>query len=442
MSKKINLHLDILGAGPAGLGVGYFAKKNKIPVSIYELSNRVGGNCKTIIKGDFRYDTGAHRLHDKHHYVTSEIKTLLGNELSKINVPSKIFHKGSLIDFPLNVTNLVENLCPQDLLKIGFENIMNIFKRSRGVTTFKQLAYQNYGKTLSELFLINYTQKLWGCSANILDPSISGSRLKNLTFTSLIKTLITDRSDSSHLDGSFFYPQYGFGTIFDKMSEFIGLGNIVLNSKITKLKHDGNKINEIQYNGKDFVEPGVVINTLPINILVDIFDPSPPAEVINTLNAIEFRDVRLCIIYLDVPKFSDNASIYFPESKFIFNRIYEPKNRSLMMAPKNKTCIVVETSNKRGEFSLSDKKYFKTIESSLIEEGLIRKSEIFDYEVGHIPNAYPVLKVGAYKKIKTALSYFSSFDNHILHGRNAEFKYIHTHDILSKSKAIIDNIAI
>ena len=113
-----------------------------------------------------------------------------------------------------------------------------------------------------------------------------------------------------------------------------------------------------------------------------------------------------------------------------------------MMAPKNKTCIVVETSNKRGELSLSDKEYFNTIESSLIEEGLIRKGEIFDYEVGHIPNAYPVLKVGAYKKIKTALSYFSSFENHILHGRNAEFKYIHTHDILSKSKAIIDNIAV
>ena len=438
MSINPKLRLDILGAGPAGLGVGYFAKKNNIPLSIYESSNQVGGNCKTIVKSDFRYDTGAHRFHDKNNYITSEVKTLLGSELLKINVPSKIFHKGDLIDFPLNVTNLVENLHLQDLLKIGFENIMNIFRRSRDVATFKELAYQNYGKTLSELFLINYTQKLWGCSANTLDPSISGNRLKNLNLVSLVKQIIYSSFDSAHLDGSFYYPKYGFGTIFDKMSEYIRMENIFVNSKITKLKHDGKKINEIQYNGKSSIQPGIVINTLPINMLVDIFDPSPPARVINALNTIEFRDVRLCIIYLDVPKFSDNASIYFPESKFIFNRIYEPKNRSLLMAPENKTCIVVESSNKRGELSLSDKEYYNAIESSLIEEGLIRKGQIFDHDVGYIPNAYPILKVGIQKKIKTALSYFSSFDNHILHGRNAEFEYIHTHDLLKKSKKIID----
>ena len=103
MYKNNYQRLDILGAGPAGLGVGFFAKKKRIPVSIYELSNRVGGNSKTITKGDFRYDTGAHRLHDKHPMVTSLIKELLGKDLMKIDAPSKIYHKGRLIDFPLNI---------------------------------------------------------------------------------------------------------------------------------------------------------------------------------------------------------------------------------------------------------------------------------------------------------------------------------------------------
>ena len=66
MLKNNFSQIDVLGAGPAGLGVGYYAKKYGIPISIFELSTGVGGNSRTITNGQFRYDTGAHRLHNKH----------------------------------------------------------------------------------------------------------------------------------------------------------------------------------------------------------------------------------------------------------------------------------------------------------------------------------------------------------------------------------------
>ena len=61
--KDIN-KIHIIGGGPAGLGIGYYANKQNIDVSIFEASESIGGNCKTLIDGDFRYDTGAHRFHD------------------------------------------------------------------------------------------------------------------------------------------------------------------------------------------------------------------------------------------------------------------------------------------------------------------------------------------------------------------------------------------
>ena len=73
--------IDIIGGGPAGLSVGYYAKKIGMNVTIYESTSLIGGNCKTIIDGKFRYDTGAHRLHDKDSIVTNEIKSLLGDSL-------------------------------------------------------------------------------------------------------------------------------------------------------------------------------------------------------------------------------------------------------------------------------------------------------------------------------------------------------------------------
>ena len=74
-----------------------------LPVSI-------GGNCKTIIDGEFRYDTGAHRLHDKDSTVTNEIKSLLGDSLLKVSSPVKYILRGDLLIF-------------QSILKILFSNL-------------------------------------------------------------------------------------------------------------------------------------------------------------------------------------------------------------------------------------------------------------------------------------------------------------------------------
>ena len=70
---------------------------------------------------------------------------------------------------------------------------MTIFHNNHNPRNFKELASNNYGKTLSNLFLINYTEKLWGEQATNLDASISGGRLKNLELYSILKNLIFNK---------------------------------------------------------------------------------------------------------------------------------------------------------------------------------------------------------------------------------------------------------
>jgi len=85
--NKTDTNFTILGAGPAGLGVGYFAKKNGLSFTIYEGSDRVGGNCITLRHGDFLFDSGAHRLHNKDPEITQEIQTLHGNDKDSARAP-------------------------------------------------------------------------------------------------------------------------------------------------------------------------------------------------------------------------------------------------------------------------------------------------------------------------------------------------------------------
>ena len=65
--SKINKNktIHILGGGPAGMSAAYYAHKNKCNYHLYEASNQVGGNAKTLNFDNFLIDTGAHRLHDK-----------------------------------------------------------------------------------------------------------------------------------------------------------------------------------------------------------------------------------------------------------------------------------------------------------------------------------------------------------------------------------------
>ena len=123
-----------------------------------------------------------------------------------------------MINFPLEFSNIFQMLNYSQLGKIFMENIISRIKIKHTAGNFKDLAYQYYGKTLSNLFLINYTEKLWGDYSYNLDPTISGNRLKNLNLMTVINSIYKNKSmDVEHLDGSFYYPIEGFGDIFESI---------------------------------------------------------------------------------------------------------------------------------------------------------------------------------------------------------------------------------
>ena len=91
--------IHILGGGPAGLSTGYYAQKNGLDFTIYEAGSEPGGNCHTLRLGDFLFDTGAHRVHDKDAELTDEIRNMLGDDLFEVSAPSEIYSEGSFFDF-------------------------------------------------------------------------------------------------------------------------------------------------------------------------------------------------------------------------------------------------------------------------------------------------------------------------------------------------------
>ena len=437
-------HITVLGGGPAGLAVGYYAKLNHLPFSIYEANGFIGGNCITWKQGDFLFDSGAHRFHDKNQEITQEVKKLLGKELKKINSPSQIYYDNNLIDFPLSPLNIIQKFGLWFSIKTGIELVLSRLKKPVN-TNFENFAIYTYGRTIASYFLLNYSEKLWGAPCYQLSPSISGKRLQGLDLkTFLTEACLGSRKKVEHLDGLFYYPQKGIGRLSEKLGEFCGEANILKTSKITKIFHENRKIQAIEINHNQVIETHEVVSTLPLSITVQLMDPIASEDALLAAQNLRFRNLILVALFLNVESITQNASIYFPDRTIPFTRVYEPKNRSLEMCPLGKTSLVAEIPCQKGDqlWKLKDDQLVRLVTAYFIQAGWFKDETILDAKVVRINHAYPILELGYEEKVHKINAFLQQFDNLKTSGRNGKFVYAHFHDMMKFGKEVIEDYLI
>ncbi|MFP4081636.1 MAG: FAD-dependent oxidoreductase [Candidatus Aminicenantes bacterium] len=432
--------ISILGGGPAGLALGFYAKKSGIPFVIYEASSRLGGISVTLKHGDFLYDSGAHRLHDKDEEVMLDLKEILGEELKHIDMPSQIYDHGQFIDFPLSPLNLMRNLGLLTFFKAGLEVLTGKF-RSRGPQrNFAEFAVNTYGKTVAEKFLMNYSEKLWGLPSDGLSVGIAAKRMKGLDLkTFLMEAFLGSKVKTRHLDGAFYYPDRGIGEISQALAEYCGEENIAKNAKVTKIVHDHQKIQAIEINDREMRETDFVISTLPIDHVVRMMEPPLPEKALSSANHFKYRNVVLVALFLRRASVTEAATIYFPDPEIPFTRIYEPKNRSPYMSPPERTSLVAELPCNPDHklWGLEDKELIQMVSPRLIQMEWIKAEDIIGTSVYRIDHAYPTLELGFEENLKTLSAYLAPFKNIKISGRNGRFYAVHIHDVMRWGKDII-----
>lgn len=437
--------LTILGGGPAGLAAGYYAKKAGLTFTLYEASQRVGGNCTTLKHGNFAFDTGAHRFHDKDTEVTREIQGLLGTELERLQVPSQIYYQGKLIDFPLSPLNLIKNLGAITSAKAGLELLNSRLTGRKLEQSFASFAIYTYGKTIANSFLLNYSEKLWGVSCEQLSPNVAGRRLKGLDLkTFLIEAILGRRAKIEHLDGLFYYPKSGIGAIPQKLENFCGQENVKKNSKITKVLHNFKQIQALQVNCGGSITVDKVISTIPLTVLLEVMEPKPSVEVLEAAQALRYQNLILVAIFINENFITRNASVYFPESKFPFTRVSEPKNRSITMSPHNQTSLIAEIpcTPDNELWMLDDKTLVELVTSNLSQIGWCGKDKIVDTSIVRLQCAYPILESSYERNLNTIADFLVNFDNLKISGRNGKFTYSHIHDVMRFGKEAVTDFVL
>lgn len=434
--------LCIIGGGLAGIAAGFYAHRAGIPFRLFEGANRLGGACITFVRGGFAFDSGAHRLHNKDPQTTWDAVSLLGDDLLRVDVPSAIYDDGRFIPFPFDLADLLGHVGPGAVLR-GAADLLKARVSLRPVKCFEDAAVRRYGRTVAQRFLLNYTQKLWGVPCGQLVPELTGGRLRGLDLREMLRGTLRASGGPAHLEGEFYYPRAGIGMLTDALVFACGESPLATGSQVTKVLHDGRCITGIVVGGNQTVETKELISTIPLDCLVRVLDPPLAHASLDAASALTYRHVILVALFLDEPSITHAATVYFPDWRFPFTRVVEPRNRSSFMSPPGQTSLLAEIPCDEASalWTAADEALVALIQDHLEEIGWVRPDRVVGTAVERMRRAYPVVSLEARDAVTAIAADLGRLKGLHLLGRNGAFHYAWIHNLMHDARVVISRIS-
>lgn len=480
------MNIVIIGAGPAGLSCAYhLLKKNKkLNVTILEECSSVGGISKTIQYHGNRMDLGGHRFFTKNEDVLKmwlDVLPLQGrpayddlilhtdknyegkadpekkNEVMLIrNRISRIYYHHKFFDYPVNLNlNTIRNMGFFTTFKCGLSYLKSsIFKKEE--SNLENFYINRFGRELYGMFFEGYTTKLWGRTPSEIDSSWGNQRVKGISIMKVLQDYymrlfhIQNKNKETSLIDSFYYPKYGPGQFYEVLAtkvEKMG-GKILLNRKVTKIKKNRSKIQNVFYiedGHQKSLNCDILVSSMPIKDLLENMNSVPKnvLEVGSHLPYREFITIGVLVPYLNlkntmnIPTIHHNIPdnwIYIQDTSVHMGRVQFFNNWSPYMVkdPIHTMWIGLEYFCSEGDpfWNKSDEQLKKLAKKELKQMGFY-DGKIMDSVVCRVRKAYPAY-FDSYEHIDVVRSYLNTVENLYCIGRNGTHSYNNMdHSILS-----------
>ena len=433
----------IIGAGPAGLAAAMKFSENGRDFLVIEKSGSVGGLAKTyeFEEADlvFRTDNGPHRFFSKNPYLYSFIEGLIRERWIEVRRQTRQFIAGKFYDYPVNPAQALMNIGPKKALRMmadyGAARIRyGILKKP--VRNFEDHIVANFGRTLGEFNMINYTEKIWGVPAGTIHADWAVQRIKGLSVGFLMRAA-WDRAKGAvatkplrTLVDSFYYPEYGSGLVYETIAEKLAEGGnpVICDARPTKIRHEQGRVVAVTIEtggGETEIAPRYLIESVPPGEFLALLDPAPPLEILRAAEKMRYRDQAYLFLTFDIDRITGDQWIYFPEKDIPFGRVSEMKNFSAKMSPPGKTSLLVEFFCFEGDgiWNMEKEALTELTMHHLVRLGFCKRDDLRrSYHIRQ-KKVYPIYDVGYRPYVDAVRSYLDSFENLRCIGRPGRFRY-------------------
>jgi len=432
----------IIGAGPAGLACAMELSKARKDFIVLEKSSQVGGLSKTYSFTEpdgltFYTDNGPHRFFSRNPYLYSFIEEIIGEEWIKVRRRTRQYIDGKFYDYPLNLRQALSNMGAAKSFQMGCHYVWarllyGVFRKP--IRTFEDYAIGNFGKSLAEFNILNYTEKIWGVPANEIHPDWAAQRIMGLSVGSILSAAIRRvlhqeaRTPTSLVD-VFYYPSRGTGLIYESI--------------LAKIRKQGYQVHlNANTTGVEFLENGKIqvgvtldgeqvsitcahlVQSIPITQFVPMMKPPAPREVYDALGNLRYRNQVYLFITLNKERITDDQWIYFPSKATDIARISEMRNFSRGMSPEGKTSLFVEF------FCFENDRIWNMSRDDLLSKALdllggrfISVSDIREVYVLKANDVYPIYDMTYREHLNTVKRHLNQFENLFYIGRPGRFRY-------------------
>ena len=435
----------IIGAGPAGLCVGWNLVASGKEALLLEKTDTIGGLAISFRDGDYLFDLGPHNFHTVHSDILRFVKEILKDDLRQYFPTVKIFFRGKFMRYPLKGINaftaLSLKVMPLAILSFLFARLKLFLRAPKEDDSFESWLRNRFGPVLYKIYFHSYAQKVWMLSPSEISKYVAEKRVPVMRISDYLRDLLYKPVKKHHSEDVGFiesyYPKKGIGQVttwlYNKITE--GKGKFELNSEIVAINGKDKKIESITYcqDGRlKSIETDMLFSTMPLNELIKALKMDVPDTVREAAEKLDYVSEVLFFLKVNKREVFDSSLVYFSDPKIKFNRIYNVGAFSEDCVPAGKAAFCIEFTCNKGDdiWNADTDTLYNHIMDVLGKNQLILPSEVDGYFMKRITHAYPRFRIGFERNVKIILDYISTIENIIVLGRQGLFCYANVDDAL------------